>query len=186
MASLSHLPTELVEYIVTYLSQHDKSSFCRLNRHLSTLATPFLYRHVDLFIPPGNKLPRIDRFCLNIIDDRRKANNVDSVRLGISPNEGTIEGQRWLPQDKLFNDQSMFNKAMDVLSNETLVAAGDYLRDAIGMYTSNSMLIVSSITYVPFVTWTHISGWYARFNIVANTSLVQACASTLLTQHLSS
>jgi hypothetical protein len=136
MASFSHLPTELVEQIVSYLSQHDKFSFCRLNSRLHTLATPFLYRHVDLFIPPGDKLPRIDYFCLNIINDSRKANNVESIRLGLSSEENVKEGQRWLPEDKKFDDQLMFQKAIDVLSNETLVAASDYLRDAIGTWHS--------------------------------------------------
>lgn len=132
MPSLSHLPTELVEQIVSYLSQHDLFSFCRLNHSLHTLATPFLYRHVDLFIPPTNRLPRIDHFCLNIINDGRKANNVVSIRFGLYPDEHVLQGQRWLPQDKNFDDQLMLQNAMNALSNQALVPAIEYLRDAFG------------------------------------------------------
>ena len=132
MPSFSHLPVELVEEIVSTLSQHDKSSFCRLNNYFYSLATPLLYRHVDLFIPPSNKLPSIDTFCLNIINDSRKANNVESIRLGLSPGQDIIQGQRWLPQNSEFDDQLMLEKAMDASSNQTLVAAIDYLRDAFG------------------------------------------------------
>ena len=115
MTSLPHLPAELVEQIVSNLSQHDKFSFCRLNRSLHTLATPFLYRHVDLFIPPGSRLPRIDYFCLNIINDDRKANNVVSIRFGLSSDDNVQQGQRWLPRDKNFDDQLMLQKAMNAL-----------------------------------------------------------------------
>jgi hypothetical protein len=144
MATFSTLPTELVEYIVSYLAQHDRYAVCRLNKGLSNLAIPFLYQHVDLFIPPGNKLPRIDRFCLNIINDTHRANNVESIRLGLSPSEHVRQGQRWLSPDKTFDDQLMFRKALDALADETLVAAGDYLRDAIGMreYSAYAALIL--------------------------------------------
>jgi len=150
MATFSLLPTELVEYIVSYLAQHDIYAVCRVNKSLSNLATPFLYRHVDLFIPPGNKLPRIDRFCLNIISDSRKANNVESIRLGLSPSEDVKQGQRWLAPDKAFDDRQMFRKAMVALSDETLVAAGDYLRDAIYMreysaYAALALLVLPKL-----------------------------------------
>ncbi|KAF1938453.1 hypothetical protein EJ02DRAFT_22459 [Clathrospora elynae] len=144
MASFSHLPAELVEYIVNYLSQSDKYAFCRLNKALNQLAIPFLYRHVDLFIPPGNKLPRIDRFCLNIINDSRTAGRVESIRLGLCSGEGVKEGQRWLPRDRHFNDEEMFDKAMNGLNNRILFTAGIFLRNAIGMreYSSYAALIL--------------------------------------------
>ena len=132
MAAFSYLPTELVEYILSYLSQPDLSAISQANKSLHALTLPFLYRHVDLFIPPGDKLPRIDRFCLNIIDDSRLAGRVESIRLGLSPHEGVKDGQHWLPMDKHFDNRVMFEKAMKALNNETLVSAGDYLRDAIG------------------------------------------------------
>lgn len=134
MAAFSDLPTELVEYIVSYLAQHDIYLICRLNRGLYELAIPALYRHVDLFILPGDKLPRIDMFCLNIISNSRLAHRVETLRLGLSPYEGVKEGQRWLPKDKHFDDGLMFDMTMVTLQNETLVAAGDYLRDAIGTF----------------------------------------------------
>lgn len=144
MASFSLLPAELVEYIVSYLPQHDIYAVCQINKGLLKLAIPFLYRHVDLFIPPNNRLPRIDRFCLAIINSTRKANNIKSIRLGLSPNGDVSVGQRWLPPDKNFDDQVMFWKAMTVLGDETLVATGDYLRDAISMreYSAYAALIL--------------------------------------------
>ncbi|CAO2648372.1 Nn.00g076390.m01.CDS01 [Neocucurbitaria sp. VM-36] len=144
MATFSHLPTELVEYVMSYLEQSEVYAFAQVNKSLNTLAIPFLYRHVDLFIPPGDRLPRIDRFCLNIINDSRLASRVETLRLGLSPLEGVKEGQRWLSTDKHFDDGLMFDKAMETLNNETLVAAGDYLRDAIGMreYSAYAALIL--------------------------------------------
>lgn len=144
MASFVHLPAELVEYIVAYLAQADILTICRLNQSLHALATPFLYRHVDLYIPPNDNVPRIDRFCLNIINDTHLASRVESLRLGLQPDESVKEGQHWLPADRHFDDGLMFSKAMDAMSNETLVAAGDYLRDAIGMreYSAYAALIL--------------------------------------------
>ncbi|CAN9373133.1 unnamed protein product [Alternaria sp. RS040] len=144
MASFSLLPAELVEYIVSYLPQHDIYAVCQLNKDLLELAIPFLYRHVDLFISPNNRLPRIDRFCLAIIDSTRKANNVESIRLGLSPSSDFSVGQHWLPPDKNFDDQVMFRKAMTVLGDETLVATDDYLIDAISLreYSAYASLIL--------------------------------------------
>jgi hypothetical protein len=131
MAAFAHLPNELVEFVLEYLSQPDLYAFSQLNTSLSALATPFLYRHINLAIPPGDRLPRIDRFCFNIVSNGKLAARVETIRLGLSPLNGVKEGQRWLPTDKHFDDKLMFDKAMDLLSKETLVAAGDYLRDAI-------------------------------------------------------
>lgn len=156
MPSFSHLPNELVEDIVSYLAQADQFSLCQINKSLHALVNPILYRHVDLFIPPGDKVPRIDRFCFNIIDDDQLARRVESLRLGLRPDEEVKVGQRWLPQDKHFDDGLMFSKAMDALNNETLIAAGDYLRDAIGMreYSAYAALI---ILVLPFLQHLHIA-----------------------------
>jgi len=133
MASFSTLPNELLEQIVACLSQHDTSSFCRLNSHLHTLATPFLYRHVDLFVPPSNKLPRIDYFCLNILKDSRKASNVKSIRLGVSSGESVTQGQRQLPHDGSFDHVYLLQKAMDIWTNETMFPTNAHMKEALGM-----------------------------------------------------
>ena len=130
MATFAHLPAELVGCIASYLAQPDLYSLCQANKGLYVLVIPLLYRHVDLFIA-GDKLPRIDRFCLNIINDTRLARRVESLRVGLAPHDGVKEGQRWLPADKHFDDNLMFKKAIETFDKETLVAAGDYLRDAI-------------------------------------------------------
>ena len=65
MATFSDLPAELMEYIYSYLSQPDLSAVSRLNKALHALAIPFLYRHVDLYISEGDRLPRIDRFSMD-------------------------------------------------------------------------------------------------------------------------
>ncbi|XPS90592.1 hypothetical protein M3J09_000031 [Ascochyta lentis] len=131
MATFPLLPAELVEFIASYSAQADLHALSRVNRSLSTLAMPYLYRHVDLVIPPGERMPRIDRFCFNILNDSRRAARVETLRLGPSSADGVKEGQRWLPKDKNFDDEAMYEKAMVALSDETLITNEDYLRDAI-------------------------------------------------------
>jgi hypothetical protein len=137
MASLSSLPTELIEYIVSYLSQPGLYAICQANRYLHQLAIPLLYRHVDLLIPEGGKTPRIDWFCLNIMKDSRKAARVDSIRLGPSARGSLEMGLRYLPRDDHIDDEWMLQKAMDVVDSETVDAGdpGDSLRDDIRTYT---------------------------------------------------
>jgi len=105
MASLSQLPVELVEYIYTHLPQSALYAAARVNKGSNALAVPFLYRHVDLFIQPGDKIPRIDRFCMNVMTDPRLAAHIATIRLGPSSSEGVKEGQRWLPRDAHFDDR---------------------------------------------------------------------------------
>ncbi|KAF2633158.1 hypothetical protein BU25DRAFT_452 [Macroventuria anomochaeta] len=147
MATFSLLPTELVEFIASYLAQQDLSALSRVNRSLATLVIPYLYRHIDLVIHPGEKMPRIDRFCLNILNDGRRAARVETLHLGPSSEDGVKEGQRWLPQDKHFNDEAMYQKAMTALSDETLITSGDYLRDAVTQreYSAYATLIILTL-----------------------------------------
>lgn len=150
MATFSHLPAELVEYICSYLSQPDLYAVCRLNKSLNALAIPFLYRHVDLYISEGDKIPRIDRFCLNISKDQRLARRVESIRLGPSSEGDVKTGQRWLPRDSHFDDDAMYSLAMKALEDESLVPKGDYLRDALLMreyaaYAAMIMMILPSL-----------------------------------------
>lgn len=144
MATFSDLPAELMEYIYSYLSQPDLNAVSRLNKALHALAIPFLYRHVDLYISEGDRLPRIDRFCLNISKDQQLASRVESVRLGPSSQGEIKSGQRWLLRDTHFDDDAMFSLAMKALENESLVPKGDYLRDAILMreYAAYAALII--------------------------------------------
>ncbi|EUC45714.1 hypothetical protein COCMIDRAFT_94890 [Bipolaris oryzae ATCC 44560] len=153
MASFSTLPNELLEQIVARLSQHDTSSFCRLNSHLHILATPFLYRHVDLFVPPSNKLPRIDYFCLNILQDARKASNVRSIRLGVSSGESVTQGQRQLPHDSSFDHAYLLQKAMDIWTNETMFPTNAHLKEALetreySAYAALIILILPSLQHL--------------------------------------
>jgi hypothetical protein len=147
MATFSLLPAELVEYIVSYLAQPDLYAMSRINKSLGTLAMPYLYRHIDLVIPPGEKLPRIDKFCVNILNNVRRAARVETLRLGLSSKERVKGGQRWLPKDPHFDDEAMYEKAMTALSDETLVTSGDYLKDAILQreYSAYATLIVLTL-----------------------------------------
>lgn len=144
MARLSNLPAELVEYIYGYLAQGDLYAVSRVDKGSYQLAVPFLYRDVDLFIGPGDAVPRIDRFCMNILDDPRLASRVETVRLGPSPYEGVKEGQRWIPRDPKFNELHMKMLVDKFLLNESLVAKEDYLKDAILMreYAAYCALII--------------------------------------------
>ncbi|KAF2025294.1 hypothetical protein EK21DRAFT_104039 [Setomelanomma holmii] len=149
MATFSYLPAELVEYIYSYLDQRDLYAVSQLNRGLHDLVIPFLYRNVDLFFR-SDKLPRIDRFCMNVSKDQRLAARVETIRIGPSPDEGVQEGQRWIPKDIHFDDKAMFDLAMQALENESLVSRGDYLRDAIFMreyaaYAALILLILPSL-----------------------------------------
>ena len=147
MADFSHLPTELVEFIASYLAQPDLYKLSQVDKNLNTLVIPYLYRHVELAIHPGEKLPRIDIFCLNILSDTRRAARVKTLRLGPSSEEGVREGQRWLPQDKFFDDDAMYQKAVTAMNDETLITSGDYLRDAIIQreYSAYATLIVLTL-----------------------------------------
>lgn len=89
-------------------------------------------------------MPRIDRFCQNILDDPRRAARIESLHLGPSSEEGVKEGQRWLPRDKCFDDEALYLKALTVLDNEPLITSEDYLRDAILQreYSAYAVLIV--------------------------------------------
>jgi hypothetical protein len=107
MAAFSHLPTELVDWIYSYLTQSSLYAVCQLSKSSHALAIPFLYKHVDLFIPPGDHVPRIDWFCLKVLKDRRLAARVESLRLGPTSGEGVKEGQRWVPRDSHFDDGLM-------------------------------------------------------------------------------
>lgn len=144
MAAFAQLPTELVEFIASYLAQHDLYAMSRVNKSLSTLVGPYLYQHVDLVIRSGERMPRIDRFCQNILDDPRRAARIETLRLGPSSEEGVKEGQRWLPRDKCFDDEAMYAKALAALDDEPLITSGDYLRDAILQreYSAYAVLIV--------------------------------------------
>jgi hypothetical protein len=87
MATFLDLPSELVEYVYSYLAQPDLNIACRLNKGLHALAIPFLYRNVDLYIRARKKIPRIDWFCMNIVKDQRLAVRVESIRLGPAPDD---------------------------------------------------------------------------------------------------
>lgn len=133
MASFSLLPAELVEFILAYLAQPQLYAICRLNKGFHALALPYLYRNVDLVIPPGDRVPRIDWFCLNIIKSRKLAAKVESLRLGTSPFEQVKTSQRWLRQDDHFDNKLLINVAQTILDNETLVSKNDYLVDAVSL-----------------------------------------------------
>lgn len=144
MASFSQLPTELVEFVASYLAQRDLYAVCRVSKSLHILVGPYLYQHVDLIIRSGERMPRIDRFCLNILNDPRRAARIETLRLGPSSEKGVKDGQRWLSRDKVFDDEAMYQKALTVLDDEPLITRGDYIRDAILQreYSAYATLIV--------------------------------------------
>jgi hypothetical protein len=177
MATFSHLPAELVEFIYSSLGQRDLYAVSQLNRNLHDLVIPFLYRNVDLFIRPGDKVPRIDWFCMNISKDPRLASRVETIRFGPSPDEGVKEGQRWVPRDSHFDDNIMFDLAMKALENESLVARGDYLKDAIIMreYAAYAAMI---ILVLPSLQALHIADckpYRLSFGCVIHSCLHASC-----------
>lgn len=144
---MSYLPAELVEFVLSYLVQRDLCALSQVNKSLYTLVIPHLYRYVDLIIQPGMKVPRIDWFCHNILMDPRRAARVERLRLGPSSEEGVKEGQRWLPQDRHFDDEAMYQLALNVLDEEPLITSEDYLKDAVMQreYSAYATLIVLAL-----------------------------------------
>lgn len=144
MATFSDLPAELVEYIAFYLAQRDLYTLSQINKGLNLLVVPSLYRHVDLIIQPGERMPRIDRFCLNVLKDPRRAALIEKLSLGPSSEKGVKEGQRWLPRDRRFDDEAMYKLAMTTFDEEPLIMGEDYLRDAIMLreYAAYATLLV--------------------------------------------
>ncbi|CAE7194837.1 hypothetical protein PTTW11_08027 [Pyrenophora teres f. teres] len=131
MASFSALAAELLEYIVAYLPQRDIYAICQLDKYFHALAVPFLYCSVDLSISSNGRLPRIDRFCQNIINDRRKAKRVHTIRMGKSPGQAAGDGETSLPRDESFDDQLIFQKAMAILNDPILERATQGLQEAV-------------------------------------------------------
>jgi hypothetical protein len=132
MASFSDLPAELVEHVASYLEQPALSAFSRLTSSLYNIVIPLLYRHVDLLINPGDRLPRIDRLCFNIFNDPKLGKYVRSLRIGLSSREGVRGGQRFLPNDNEIEQRFIFQQAMDLLKEEALVSGGEDVRASIG------------------------------------------------------
>lgn len=150
MPSLLDLPSELIEQIVSYLGQPTLYAITQVSRSLYTITVPYLYRHVDLFIPPGEKLPRIDEFFYNVLDDPNLAKYVKSLGVGVSPREGVWEGQRFLPKDDAAQHRLSFRRAMEFLDQEPLVAKGEDLREAIwardyGAYAALLVMILPTL-----------------------------------------
>jgi hypothetical protein len=97
MASISELAIELVEEIISYLDQPSLYALSQVSQSSYFIVLPALYRHVDLLIPPGKRIPQIDKFVVNILERPSLASYVRSLRIGLQPGEGVRDGQRFLP-----------------------------------------------------------------------------------------
>ncbi|KAI2485503.1 hypothetical protein Ptr902_04443 [Pyrenophora tritici-repentis] len=131
MASFSGLAAEVVEYIVTYLPQRDIHAICQLDKYFHALAVPLMYCSVDLSISPDGRLPRIDRFCPNIVNDSKKAKRVHTIRMGKSPRQAVEDGETSLPRDESFDDQLIFQKAKAILNDPILEKATRGLQESV-------------------------------------------------------
>ncbi|EDU46866.1 hypothetical protein PTRG_04028 [Pyrenophora tritici-repentis Pt-1C-BFP] len=131
MASFSGLAAEVLEYIVTYLPQRDIHAICQLDKYFHALAVPLMYCSVDLSISPDGRLPRIDRFCQNIVNDSKKAKRVHTIRMGKSPRQAVEDGETSLPRDESFDDQLIFQKAKAILNDPILEKATQGLQESV-------------------------------------------------------
>ncbi|KAA8619899.1 hypothetical protein PtrSN002B_004241 [Pyrenophora tritici-repentis] len=131
MASFSGLAAEVLEYIVTYLPQRDIHAICQLDKYFHALAVPLMYCSVDLSISPDGRLPRIDRFCQNIVNDSKKAKRVHTIRMGKSPRQAVEDGETSLPRDESFDDQLIFQKAKAILNDPILEKATRGLQESV-------------------------------------------------------
>jgi hypothetical protein len=132
MASFLELPAELVEHLASYLEQPALYAVLRLTSSLYNIVIPLLYRHVDLLVTHGDRLPRIDRLCFNIFNNPKLGKYVKSLRIGLSSKEGVRGGQRFLPNDNEVQQRFVFQRAMELLEDEALVTGGEDVRASIG------------------------------------------------------
>jgi hypothetical protein len=121
MAGFSFLPEELAEHITSCLDQAGLYNVCQLNKTFHRIALPFLYRHVDLRVPPDKKLPRIDRFCFTVVNDVHLANCVRTLQIGFLPDQESKRLHSRLPSDASFDDRAMSTRVTDALGNEPLM-----------------------------------------------------------------
>jgi hypothetical protein len=121
MAKFPLLPEELIEHIISCLDQAGLYSACQLNKALHRIAIPFLHRHVDLRILPDKTPPRIDRFCLAVLNDVRLASCVKTLQIGLLPNAESRRHFSSLPCDSSFDDHAMSIRAMDILGSDPLM-----------------------------------------------------------------
>lgn len=150
MASFAELPSELCQQVLAYLTQPDLYSISQVSRSLYDLSISLLYRHVDLLISPGDRVLRIDKFLFNLLKDEKRAKYVKTLRVGLSPKEGTRGGPRLLPDDLETLAPFELEKVLDVLDQEPLVSTAENLREAIssrdyGAYAALLLLTLPSL-----------------------------------------
>jgi hypothetical protein len=150
MGCFSELPVELVEHIASYLGQPALYAISQVRQSLYTIVIPLLYRHVDLLINPGHHLPRIDRFCFNVLNDAKLGDHVRSLRIGRSLEGGVQAGPRFLPNDSKMLGQTIYRRALEFLKLEASVWQGEDLRSALGAreygaYAALLLLVLPSI-----------------------------------------
>ncbi|KAF1961514.1 hypothetical protein CC80DRAFT_488773 [Byssothecium circinans] len=149
MPSMSALSVELVEQIISYLDQPALYALCRVTKSTYNITEPFLYRHVDLLIPPGKRIPRIDKFLLKILNRPQLAKYVKTLRVGLSPEEEVSDGQRFLQRDNGAEPLG-YEMAMELIHDQPLVGNGDDLREALyardyGAYAAMLLLTLPSL-----------------------------------------
>ncbi|KAF2640564.1 hypothetical protein P280DRAFT_321887 [Massarina eburnea CBS 473.64] len=149
MPSITELSIELVEQIISYLDQPALYALSQASKSSYAITLPVLYRHVDLLIPPGHRIPRIDKFLFNILDRPQIANYVRTLRVGLSPASRVSDGQRFLPGE---NDVERlgFKRAMDLFDGDPLLFNGNDLREALrardyGAYAALLLLIIPTL-----------------------------------------
>ncbi|PVI08662.1 hypothetical protein DM02DRAFT_8635 [Periconia macrospinosa] len=144
MPSIFELSVELVEQILGYLDQPALYALSRVSKNLYHMAIPYLYKHLDLLIPPGDHIPRIDQLLINLLERPHLANTVRTLCVGLSPRDGVLEGQRFLP-GKSGNRHSLLDKQMKaLLANEPLVSHGEDLQEALfyGDYGAYAAMLI--------------------------------------------
>jgi hypothetical protein len=140
MVSFSELPLELVEHIGSHLGQPALYAVSQLTKSLYNIIIPLLYRHVCLLIKPGdNGVPRIDRFCFNVLNDPKLGKYVKSLRVGIYPRRFLPTGPSFsihdddigsyiLPNNNAIQQQNICQRAEKFFKSEALDSQGEQLR----------------------------------------------------------
>ncbi|KAF2016520.1 hypothetical protein BU24DRAFT_203630 [Aaosphaeria arxii CBS 175.79] len=114
MAGFSDLPLELVEFILSYCSQPELYALSIMSKSLFNITGPFLYKNVDLCI--RSKAPPVDRFIINMTDQRRLLNRITTLRIGQSSFERiAIDGRQRLAPSTPENQTTVLNLACKIL-----------------------------------------------------------------------
>jgi len=156
MAQISDLPSELVEQILSYLTQPSLYALSCVSRSLYVISIPYLYSDVDLLIPDPQLVPRVDRILFNILEKPYLAGHVKSLQVGVAPGVAVAYRRRCFPKDGGDQHQINYEKAMAFVDRMPLIPDRSDMEEPIfaNDYGAYSALLLLALPSVQRVTLT--------------------------------